>query len=1094
MRNTDLDSSNIEEKIVELKKFKNSVEDDKSETQDNNDNQSILNLKEDNTTSSIQYFINKSQISLDDIEFYIKIYTKVSNLFMKTKLLDILLQKAEIQVFHNSTLKNFMLTCFSAFLTMYDDKSKIKSFESNEDNETQVLWSHLSTVLNVLEQLSLTVQDLKTFKVGKKVNNLGKYIEKKNEIRMKCKKLVGIWKKEKVDFDNERENNKNNASNNNTNNTLETSSNLIFSPNSNNQNNQKSTLSSNLNEVSMLSSTNFIENKLETNTKNNTLNSITNENSKQNKEEEISSLLNRKREGNNNNINNLNINNTNIDPNFNMINQQPQQHMRMTSQYNNSNNATKNQNNLNNNFKKGFIQNLPNMSNLPGLNNIPNNFPPPYLNGLPNMPNIPALGGLNNMGNIGGLANMPPPNQMLFQQMMNRNMGGIGGMNNLNNFPLNNSKNNNINPNQLNNFLNNNINNKNSIINSNLNINNGINILSTMNNNSSNNSYNNNGINLNNQASSQKKQLKSILKKTNKQQQINIKSPSFKKRNIKFSDESQIEKVKVFKQTDEPNCPEISEEEFVRIQKEILSKDNYTLVVADVRRKEINMEKENMNKARDKNKLANEALKKMIAQAFFKPMKEVDKGKDYDIAESDESTEKALIKTICSNTLAVNYYKEKDKPNCPVMKEEKMYDFCDDDIIKLENEISEDKEEIERLNKKKAKQEVLSQINAFIEENKIPPEISLLLQNKINSMENFSVENIPELYSAINNDYYYNMNMNNTSSLNKNNINMNVMNNGVVSNTNSNIGGFSYNNSFNYGNNNISNNNSSLRAPYSNTVSGINYQSGIGEINALRKEEEVGNKINNTHNVINNVNDSGLGGNNFSNNKTGLNSNISSANNFNNDNNQSFHEKYSNSYNNNNSNNNNNNNNNYNNNRNNYNRNYNRYNNSNNYNMNNNTINSNNFQSKMDISRYKTKPCNKFHSIVGCNRENKCFFIHDNNFRGTEIPNFDPENYRDEASKKPQPYVERNNYFKNNNNTQSSNQYNNKNTPNSNNVASNCSYNLPSPMNDGSNYNLENSGNPDNGINGINGNLVNNNETINSFNYYQSNTNIKNNE
>jgi hypothetical protein len=59
------------------------------------------------------------------------------------------------------------------------------------------------------------------------------------------------------------------------------------------------------------------------------------------------------------------------------------------------------------------------------------------------------------------------------------------------------------------------------------------------------------------------------------------------------------------------------------------------------------------------------------------------------------------------------------------------------------------------------------------------------------------------------------------------------------------------------------------------------------------------------------------------------------------------------------------------------------------------------YQGKMDVTRYKTKPCKHFHSSIGCERDVKCFFIHDQLYKGIDIPNFNPDNYREEAVNKP---------------------------------------------------------------------------------------------
>ena len=49
---------------------------------------------------------------------------------------------------------------------------------------------------------------------------------------------------------------------------------------------------------------------------------------------------------------------------------------------------------------------------------------------------------------------------------------------------------------------------------------------------------------------------------------------------------------------------------------------------------------------------------------------------------------------------------------------------------------------------------------------------------------------------------------------------------------------------------------------------------------------------------------------------------------------------------------------------------------------------------RMNLSKYKTKPCRNYHSSTGCTRGDNCFFIHDPSFKGKEIQNFDPRNYQ----------------------------------------------------------------------------------------------------
>ena len=389
--------------------------------------------------------------------------------------------------------------------------------------------------------------------------------------------------------------------------------------------------------------------------------------------------------------------------------------------------------------------------------------------------------------------------------------------------------------------------------------------------------------------------LKSILKKKT----ANNKSPEKNRKPIKWVEEEEIERFKIFKLTDEPNCPEITEDEYMRIQEEILSNPNYRFV-EDMRLREVRMENENMHRARDKDKLAKEILMKMIPQAFMKPFRELNKGDDFDLADSTDSKEKLKIKQSCSNNLAVNYYKDSDIPSCPELKEEKMFDFCDEKILKIENELAKEKEEEVSENKEKEgltekeKQEIMNLIQEFVREHKIPHEISLLLQSKITSMKKFNVQDLPEIYSGIINEY------SNSKFENKNNPNIPL----------------------NY---------SSFNFPFNNFNNNYYYN-------------------NNSYNVSN-FNHS------FSNNTPNNNANI----NPNNMNNNKFYKNYK----------------------------------------------ENSFTSlhpKMDVSRYKTKPCKKYHSmgLDECTREDKCFFIHDPRYKGRDIPNFNPDDYREEQVNKPE--------------------------------------------------------------------------------------------
>eukprot|EP00340_Litonotus_pictus_P012783 CAMPEP_0170536774 /NCGR_PEP_ID=MMETSP0209-20121228/102334_1 /TAXON_ID=665100 ORGANISM="Litonotus pictus, Strain P1" /NCGR_SAMPLE_ID=MMETSP0209 /ASSEMBLY_ACC=CAM_ASM_000301 /LENGTH=630 /DNA_ID=CAMNT_0010838175 /DNA_START=1593 /DNA_END=3485 /DNA_ORIENTATION=+ len=511
--------------------------------------------------------------------------------------------------------------------------------------------------------------------------------------------------------------------------------------------------------------------------------------------------------------------------------------------------------------------------------------------------------------------------------------------------------------------------------------------------------------------------LKSILKKC-----LDLKSPSANqskpsKRPIKWEDYS-LEKVKIFKLTDEPDCADITEEEYNKIQEELKTNPKYR-ILEDMRLKEINMEKENMNKARDKVKIAQEALLKMIPQMFFKSLKEISKGEDFDQAE-EESTEKKLIKELNNNSLAVNYYKDTDIPLCPTMKEEKMFDFVDEDIPKIENEFIPEEPKTNKDQENFEKTEVLKSIQEFITENRIPPEISQRLQAKIETLEKFSVEDLPELYSSINSELSH-------SNPNHNHLKIPLSNSiSNMSSTMPSIGNRKHNGYNNY------------------TTMGSQGEM-IGFKNGMAGDQPYGNtRINDQgmSNIAHNDNAPGImessmntGNNNF--NKYGHRSNF-------------YH-----------------------------NRNENRE--GGNY-MGSNQNNNDGYFGKMDMTKYKTKPCKNYHGPDGCMRDIKCYFIHDPMYKGVDIPLFNPDNYREEASSRPQHFHNNhnqgyqghrnryNNHFQghghnnnqesygNNNNNYGYNKqrhYNNSNNNNNSNYQRGGFPNVPSPS---MNFNMNNNG------------------------------------
>ena len=427
---------------------------------------------------------------------------------------------------------------------------------------------------------------------------------------------------------------------------------------------------------------------------------------------------------------------------------------------------------------------------------------------------------------------------------------------------------------------------------------------------------------------SESRDMREFNKKSNYQEkQINLnlkpaksilRKPAAMKNKAPIKWENGLEKEKVFKMSDEPNCKEITEEEHRKIQQEVLNNPNYRYI-EDMKLREINMEKEQMNKQRDRSKLAIEILEKMTSQCNISELRVVYKGDDYDKSDSSESREKIILENQNIMTLATNYFKDSEIPSCPIMREEKLFDYIENDIPKIDNEVKEEKikEAKETQNKKNEKIEIMTLIQNFIFEHKVPVEISNKLLEKIHSMENFTVEDLPKVYSSI-----------------------------IEA-------------------NNIAKMNSMMKNPY-------NYQGvmpSMGMFPPPRMPLESSNM------QFNNMNPMML---------------------------MHFRQMQMQA-------------------------------------MNKNTQNPTNpnppqvqmntsnilkqftpqvptpqvvsqpvYQGKMDVTRYKTKPCKHFHSSVGCERDIKCFFIHDQLYKGIDIPNFNPDNYREEAVNKPFVYNQSN--------------------------------------------------------------------------------------
>lgn len=78
-----------------------------------------------------------------------------------------------------------------------------------------------------------------------------------------------------------------------------------------------------------------------------------------------------------------------------------------------------------------------------------------------------------------------------------------------------------------------------------------------------------------------------------------------------------LEKVKIFKLTDEVNAPNITEDEYQKIQQDLL-KDPTRSFLGDMKVRESQMEKENLLREKEKAKIAKEMFEKMTPEIHIR--------------------------------------------------------------------------------------------------------------------------------------------------------------------------------------------------------------------------------------------------------------------------------------------------------------------------------------------------------------------------------------------------------------------------------------------------------------------------------------------
>lgn len=152
---------------------------------------------------------------------------------------------------------------------------------------------------------------------------------------------------------------------------------------------------------------------------------------------------------------------------------------------------------------------------------------------------------------------------------------------------------------------------------------------------------------------------KSCLKK------VNTKS----NKKVHFNDQNLIE-VKIFKSTDEPNAPNISKEEYMKIQEEV-KKNPHIFKIEEIRKKEITMD---INQQKE-------------PEISWKFPKKIILDKDIELElneEGKESEEKKYIQDYCDSQLRVRYFDQIPEP-LEIEKKAIMFSFTDENIPKIEN-------------------------------------------------------------------------------------------------------------------------------------------------------------------------------------------------------------------------------------------------------------------------------------------------------------------------------------------------------------------------------------------------------------------------
>ena len=401
--------------------------------------------------------------------------------------------------------------------------------------------------------------------------------------------------------------------------------------------------------------------------------------------------------------------------------------------------------------------------------------------------------------------------------------------------------------------------------------------------------------------------------------------------------------MKIFKSTDEPNAPNISQEEYMKIQEEV-RKNPHKFKIEEIRKKEVTMD-------------INQQKEPEITWKFPKKIK-LDQEIENEFNEhGKESQQSKYIEDICELELKVYYFNEIPEP---IEKEKKMYSFTDENIPKIENSQKATK----------TNDVTINDISNFWENigNNITKENLRQLEELLGKAIDIDNESKKQILEQAQKKFEQQEMINNQ--LNENN-NININNNLTLNNNQRILSMTNYPSLMNFNDiNQISGtalsllNNPNMK-PIQPNIDQISYlgqaqtQNNITAQNANNFNKPIQQQAN--QNINNNI-PNGMPNiplNNIQNINYGIDPNLNVINQLNN-----YQQQFQN--------------------------------NANNMNRNKSNLDQRMIlesAQRMNISKYKTKPCRNYHSSTGCTRGDNCFFIHDPNFKGREIQNFDLRNY-----------------------------------------------------------------------------------------------------